>query len=74
VSEFGGNGLVLSLVPAENGKPTAKLEKCVMRENNCYWENPVFETVKFIQDLKTGKIQERIYYFIISAVCIILLF
>lgn len=67
VSEFGGNALVLSLVPAENGKPTAKLEKCVMRENSCYWENPVFETVKFIQDLKTGKIQERIYYFIISA-------
>jgi len=39
-----------------------------MRENGCFWENPVYETVKFIQDPKTGKIQERIYHFSISTV------
>lgn len=66
VSEYGGNGLVISVVPAENGKPTARLEKSSVRENCCYWENPIFETVKCIQDPKTGKIQERIYYFLIS--------
>ncbi|KAL2902462.1 2-C-methyl-D-erythritol 2 4-cyclodiphosphate synthase [Bienertia sinuspersici] len=62
----GGNGLVVSVVPAENGKPTARLEKSTIKDNCCYWENPVYETVKFIQDPKTAKIQERIYYFLIS--------
>ncbi|CAO2827224.1 unnamed protein product [Amaranthus hypochondriacus] len=66
VSEYGGHGLVVSVVPAENGKPTARLEKSVVKENGCFWENAVYETVKFIQDPKTGKIQERIYYFLIS--------
>ncbi|KAH9619923.1 hypothetical protein KSS87_006693 [Heliosperma pusillum] len=66
VAEYGGSGLVISVVPAENGKPTSKLEKCVIRENNCVWENPVYETVKFILDPKSGKILDRIYYFLIS--------
>ncbi|XP_057525435.1 uncharacterized protein LOC130804836 isoform X1 [Amaranthus tricolor] len=66
VSEYGRNGLVISVVPAENGKPTARLEKSIVKENGCYWENPIYETVKFIQDPKTGKILERIYYFLIS--------
>ncbi|KNA19882.1 hypothetical protein SOVF_057100 [Spinacia oleracea] len=66
VSEYGGNGLVVSVVPAENGKPTARLEKSSVRENCCYWEDQIYETVKFIQDPKTGKIHERIYYFLVS--------
>ncbi|KAK9668170.1 hypothetical protein RND81_13G039200 [Saponaria officinalis] len=66
VAEIGGSGLVISVVPAENGKPTAKLEKCVIEENNCFWENAVFETVKFILDPKSGKILDKIYYFFIS--------
>lgn len=59
---------MVSIVPAENGKPTARLEKSVVKENGCFWENAVYETVEFIQDPKTGKIQERIYYFLISTV------
>ncbi|KAL9242831.1 hypothetical protein vseg_016791 [Gypsophila vaccaria] len=65
-AEIGGGGLVISVVPAENGKPTAKLEKCVIEDNNCFWENAVFETVKFILDPKSGKIVDKIYYFFIS--------
>lgn len=57
---------MVSVVPAENGKPTARLEKSTVRDNCCYWENQIYETVKLIQDPKTGKIQERIYYFLIS--------
>ncbi|KAL8141657.1 hypothetical protein V2J09_014689 [Rumex salicifolius] len=66
VSQLDGNALVLSLVPADTGRPTAKLDKFEIRDGCCYWENPIFETVKLIQDPKTGKIQERIIYFIIS--------
>ncbi|KAL8170654.1 hypothetical protein V2J09_022458 [Rumex salicifolius] len=66
VLQFGGSSLVLSLIPADTGKPTAKLEKHEIRDDCCYWESPVFETVKLVQDPKNGKIHDRIYYFIIS--------
>ncbi|GMH26594.1 hypothetical protein Nepgr_028437 [Nepenthes gracilis] len=66
VSQLGENALVLSVVPADNGKPTAKLEKYTIRDGCLLWENPVYETVKFVQDPKAGKFHERIYNFIIT--------
>ncbi|GAB4834387.1 hypothetical protein Ancab_032641 [Ancistrocladus abbreviatus] len=66
VSQLGENALVLSLVPVDTGKPTAKLENSTIQDGGCYWENAVYETVKFVQDSKTGKLHERIYNFIIS--------
>ncbi|GMH01477.1 hypothetical protein Nepgr_003316 [Nepenthes gracilis] len=64
--QIGGKALVLSVIPATNGKPTAIIEKSTIRDGCCYWENPVYETVKFVQDAKTGKFHDRIYNFIIT--------
>lgn len=68
VSSLGGDSLVISVVPADVGKPTAKLEKSIVKDGCCYWEKPVYETVKFVRDSKTGKIHERIYKFVVSTV------
>ncbi|KAL9253034.1 hypothetical protein AKJ16_DCAP06469 [Drosera capensis] len=65
VSRLEGNALVLSVVPAENGKPTAKLERSTVLDGVCRWENLVSETVKIVKDLKSGRIQERLYYFLV---------
>ncbi|EOA19066.1 hypothetical protein CARUB_v10007731mg, partial [Capsella rubella] len=35
-------------------------------DGHCRWESPVYETVKFLQDVKTGKVNQRIYHFIVS--------
>lgn len=59
---------MLSVVPADVGKPTARLEKVKIRDGSCYWEKPVNETMKFTRETKTGKINERIYRFIIATV------
>ncbi|XP_058009642.1 uncharacterized protein LOC110662298 isoform X2 [Hevea brasiliensis] len=59
--------LVISVVPGDVGKPTARLEKGIIREGSFQWEYPVYETVKFTQDARTGKINERRYHFIVSA-------
>ncbi|BAT88642.1 hypothetical protein VIGAN_05218700 [Vigna angularis var. angularis] len=48
------------------GKPTTKLEKAAVRDGTCIWDNPVYETVKFVQESKTGKISDRIYHFVVS--------
>ena len=64
----GVDALVLSIIPGDVGKPTTRLEKATVREGICRWENPVYETVKFIQEPKSGKISEKIYYFVVSTV------
>lgn len=64
------DALTLSVVPGDVGKPTARLDKATVRDGSCKWENPVYETVKFVRDAKSGKINEKIYYFLVSMVCI----
>ncbi|CAI9094009.1 OLC1v1029643C1 [Oldenlandia corymbosa var. corymbosa] len=66
VSKDGGDGLVISVIPADAGKPSAKLEKATIRDGSCYWDTPVHETVKFVREPKTGKINERLYHFLVG--------
>ncbi|KAK7406151.1 hypothetical protein VNO78_07771 [Psophocarpus tetragonolobus] len=66
VFQSGMDALVLSIVPGDIGKPTTRLEKVTVRDGTCKWENPVYETVKFIQEPKTGKISDKIYHFLVS--------
>ncbi|KAK4350837.1 hypothetical protein RND71_030150 [Anisodus tanguticus] len=59
--------LMISLVPADAGKPTVKLGKAAIVEGTCSWENPIYETVKLIRDPKTGKFRQNIYYFSVAS-------
>ncbi|XP_068646505.1 uncharacterized protein [Aristolochia californica] len=61
VPRAGWDGLMVSLVPLELGKPTVKTVKAAVEAGACEWENPVYETVRFNQDPRTGKINEKIY-------------
>lgn len=74
VPQLGVDALFLSVVPADVGKPTVKLEKGRLEGGSYYWESAVFETVKFVQDSKSGKINDRIYHFIVSKVQIFAIF
>ncbi|KAL1214530.1 hypothetical protein V5N11_015925 [Cardamine amara subsp. amara] len=65
-SQFNTEGLTLSLVPGDVGKPTARSEKAVVNDGHCRWDIPVYETVKFLKDVKTGKVNQRIYHLIVS--------
>lgn len=58
--------MIVSIVPADVGKPTIRLEKAKVQDGSCYWKNAVYETVKFVQEPKSGKIHERIYHFIVG--------
>ncbi|KAK8520920.1 hypothetical protein V6N13_077052 [Hibiscus sabdariffa] len=59
--------LMISVVPGDGGKPTTKLEKATVLDDICRWEKPVYESVKFVREPKTGKINEKIYHFIVSS-------
>ena len=61
--------MTLSIVPGDVGKATARLDKGIVCDGYCKWEKPVYETLKFVRDTKSGKINEKIYYFLVSTVC-----
>ncbi|TYJ06585.1 hypothetical protein E1A91_A12G244100v1 [Gossypium mustelinum] len=67
VTELSVQTLMISVVPGDGGKPTTKLEKATILDDICRWEKPVYESVKFVREPKTGKINERIYHFILSS-------
>ncbi|XP_047321377.1 interaptin [Impatiens glandulifera] len=58
--------LMISLVPADIQRPTVKLEKAAIVNGSCYWETPVYETVKLTRETKTGRINEKAYHFVVS--------
>ncbi|ESQ46843.1 hypothetical protein EUTSA_v10027632mg [Eutrema salsugineum] len=66
VTQLKAEGLMISLVPGDVGKSTGKTEKAMVLDGHCRWESPVYETVKFLQDMKNGKVNQRIYHFIVS--------
>lgn len=66
VTQVRGDSLIIHFFPADVGKPTVRLEKAAICDGSCSWENPVYETVKFFREPRTGKIQEKIYTFVVS--------
>ncbi|KAL1531426.1 flagellar attachment zone protein 1-like [Salvia divinorum] len=66
VPQLKSKGLIISLVPVDVGKPTVRLSKSPIVEGTCTWENPVYETVKLIKEVKSGRIREKFYYVIVS--------
>lgn len=48
------------MIPADVGNPVTKLERVKVKNAGCYWDKPIYGTVKFIQDPKSRKIDERL--------------
>ncbi|ONK57069.1 uncharacterized protein A4U43_C10F16290 [Asparagus officinalis] len=63
----GWEAMVVTLVPADAGKPSLRSEKTAVVNGECHWLNPIYETVKLNLDQKNGKIGSKIYQFIVSA-------
>ncbi|KAL9689651.1 hypothetical protein QQ045_010040 [Rhodiola kirilowii] len=61
------SGLTVALVPEDVGKPTVRLQKTSVNDGICTWENPTYETVKLVVERSNGKIEEKIYYFVVSS-------
>lgn len=58
---------MVSLVPADASRPTARTDRVAAVEGACSWGSPVYETVKLVRNPKTGKVDEKVYRFLVSA-------
>ncbi|KAD4384702.1 hypothetical protein R6Q59_011153 [Mikania micrantha] len=66
LKQVAGDTLIISVIPADVGKPTTRLEKTKIKDGSCYWDKTHYETVKFVRDPKTGKFHEKIYNFVLA--------
>lgn len=67
IPKLGLEAMVVTLVPPDAGRPAARLEKTTFSNGACDWEEPVYVTVKLSQNLRTGKIDDKIYQLRVSA-------
>lgn len=71
LNQVAGDTLIISVIPADTGKSTTKLEKAKVKDGSCCWDKPHHETVKFVQDPKNGKFHEKIYNLVLATVPIV---
>ncbi|KAK8946157.1 hypothetical protein KSP40_PGU000381 [Platanthera guangdongensis] len=59
--------MTVALVPLDIGKTTMRTDRVPVIDGSCYWRHPIYETVKLLQDPRTGKIHDKLYNFVVSA-------
>ncbi|XP_076906557.1 uncharacterized protein LOC143562705 isoform X2 [Bidens hawaiensis] len=63
VPKIKGKGLMIALIPAETGKPVAKLARTPVVNGACTWAETIYEMVKLVKHQKTDTYKEKVYYF-----------
>ncbi|XP_057864383.2 uncharacterized protein LOC131072267 isoform X2 [Cryptomeria japonica] len=66
VPQPGWEKLFVSFIPAETGKASAKTTKVSVRNGSCKWSDPIYETTRLLQDMKTRKFDEKLYKLAVS--------
>ncbi|XP_060672956.1 uncharacterized protein LOC107406826 [Ziziphus jujuba] len=66
IPQTGWDKLFISFIPADSAKATAKTTKANVRNGTCKWADPIYETTRLLQDIKTKQYDERIYKLVVT--------
>ncbi|KAK4803233.1 hypothetical protein SAY86_001436 [Trapa natans] len=66
IPQSGWDKLFVTFIPADSGKATAKTTKANVRNGTCKWSDPIYETTRLLQDVRTKQFDEKLYKFVIS--------
>ncbi|KAF9687279.1 hypothetical protein SADUNF_Sadunf02G0077100 [Salix dunnii] len=66
IPQSGWDKLFISFIPADSGKATAKTTKANVRNGVCKWADPIYESTRLLQDVKTKRYDEKVYKLVIS--------
>ncbi|KAF3777211.1 hypothetical protein EJ110_NYTH46313 [Nymphaea thermarum] len=58
--------LFVSFIPMDTGKVTAKTTKANVRNGNCKWSDPVYETTRLLQDHGNKKYDDKLYKLVVA--------
>lgn len=64
----GWDKLFISFIPVDSGKATAKTTKANVRNGTCKWGDPIYETTRLLQDIRTKQYEEKLYRFVVAMV------
>ncbi|KAI4321151.1 hypothetical protein MLD38_034569 [Melastoma candidum] len=62
----GWDKLFISFIPVDSGKATAKTTKANVRSGTCKWGDPIYETTRLLQDIRTKQYEEKLYRFSVA--------
>ncbi|XP_024027678.1 COP1-interactive protein 1 [Morus notabilis] len=66
IPQPGWDKLFISFIPADSGKATAKTTKANVRSGACKWADPIYETTRLLQDIKTKQYDEKFYKLVVA--------
>ncbi|XVE95362.1 hypothetical protein REPUB_Repub02eG0090400 [Reevesia pubescens] len=66
IPQSGWDKLYISFIPADSGKATAKTTKANVRNGTCKWADPIYETTRLLQDIKTKQFDEKLYKLVVA--------
>ncbi|KAK6792398.1 hypothetical protein RDI58_011479 [Solanum bulbocastanum] len=66
IPQTGWDKLFISFSPADSGKTIAKTTKANVRNGTCKWADPIYETTRLLQDVKTKQFDEKLYKLVVS--------
>ncbi|KAE8728297.1 F-box and Leucine Rich Repeat domains containing protein, putative isoform 3 [Hibiscus syriacus] len=66
IPQSGWDKLYVSFIPADSGKATAKTTKANVRNGTCKWADPIYETTRLLQDIKTKQFDEKLYKLVVA--------
>lgn len=68
IPQSGWDKLFISFSPADSGKTIAKTTKANVRNGTCKWADPIYETTRLLQDVKTKQFDEKLYKLVVAMV------
>ncbi|WOL09418.1 sporulation-specific protein 15-like [Canna indica] len=66
VPQQGWDKLFVSFIPIDTGKATAKTNKVNIRNGNCKWPDPIYETTRLLLDARTKTYDEKLYRLVVA--------
>ncbi|KAI6687686.1 hypothetical protein NL676_024514 [Syzygium grande] len=66
IPQTGWDKLFISFIPADSGKATAKTTKANVRNGTCKWADPIYETTRLLQDIRTRQYDEKLYKLVVA--------
>ncbi|XP_057442265.1 uncharacterized protein LOC130733988 [Lotus japonicus] len=66
IPQSGWDKLFISFIPADTGKATSKTTKANVRNGTCKWADPIYETTRLLQDVKTRQYEEKLYKLVVG--------
>ncbi|XWS15052.1 hypothetical protein CRYUN_Cryun35bG0061300 [Craigia yunnanensis] len=66
IPQSGWDKLYISFIPADSGKATAKTNKANVKNGTCKWADPIYETTRLLQDIKTKQFDENLYKLVVA--------